>query len=418
MPDIKCPECGAVFSVDETSYASIVKQVRDKEFKKELNEQTERAVKLSIAEKDIRIASLCAEIDRFSDQKELAIRNAVDQERRAQREKELEIADLKSQLAQEKKNSQSEKEMALQIAKAENEKELAVLRGQLDAMEHSYALKEQKLIDERDQMLRVKEDELAQYKDMKARLSTKMIGESLEQHCETEFNKLRATAFPHALFEKDNNVVGGSKGDFIFRDYDKNGLEYISIMFEMKNQMDETATKHKNEDFFKKLDKDRNTKKCEYAVLVSLLEADSELYNTGIVDVSYRYPKMYVIRPQFFIPIISLLRNAAQNALEARQELALIRTQNMDVDRFNQQLMDFKQRFSRDYDLASRQFKTAIEEIDKTINHLEKVKENLIKSEDHLRLANNKAEDLTIKKLTKGNATMTAKFLDAGIAIE
>jgi len=253
---------------------------------------------------------------------------------------------------------------------------------------------------------------------MKTKLSTKMVGETLEQHCEIEFNRLRTTAFPLAYFEKDNDASGGSKGDYIFRDYDESGTEYISIMFEMKNEMDETATKHKNEDFLRKLDKDRADKKCEYAVLVSLLESDSEYYNAGIVDMSYRYPKMYVIRPQFFIPLISLLRNAAQSSLGYRQELALLRQQSLDVENFSAQLSDFKQRFAKNYELASRRFGEAIEEIDKTIAHLEKTKKALLSSEDNLRLANNKAEDLTIKKLVKNNPTMAERFVDAGIKIE
>ena len=418
MPDIKCPECGAIFSVDETSYASIVKQVRDKEFRKELNEQTEQAVKLNMVEKDQLIADLQAKIARFDDQKELAVRDAIAQERGTLLEKEQRIAELELRLTQDQEKAASEKAMAIRLAEAEKEKELTALRGQLNSIESQYALREKELLAERDTMLRVKEEELAQYKDMKARLSSKMVGETLEQHCEAEFNKVRALGFAGASFEKDNDASGGSKGDYIFRDFDENGLEYISIMFEMKNEMDETATKHKNEDFLKKLDKDRCAKKCEYAVLVSLLEPENEYYNTGIVDVSHRFEKMYVIRPQFFIPMITLLRNAARSSLSYRQELALARSQNIDVENFNNQLLDFKDRFSRDYRLASEQFKKAVTDIDKTIKYLEGIKKNLLSSENHLRLANDKAEDLTIKKLTKGNPTMTEKFLDAGIAIQ
>ena len=275
-----------------------------------------------------------------------------------------------------------------------------------------------KNIADRDRLLQIKDEEIAHYKEMKARLSTKMVGESLEQHCETEFNKVRALGFPLAQFEKDNDARHGSKGNFIFRDFDADGTEYISIMFEMKNEMEDTATKHRNEEFFKKLDRDRTEKGCEYAVLVSLLESDSEYYNAGIVDVSHRYEKMYVIRPQFFIPLISLLRNAARASLKYRQELATVRSQNIDVEAFNSQLKEFKDRFGRNYELASRRFGEAIDEIDKTILHLQKVKEDLVSSERNLRLANDKAEDLTIKRLTRGNPTMTEKFQEAGIKIE
>jgi len=306
----------------------------------------------------------------------------------------------------------------VQSVTAEKERELTELRAQLTTLKSEQALREADLIADRDRLLALKDEEIARYKDMKARLSTKMVGETLEQHCETEFNKVRAMGFPNALFEKDNDARSGSKGDFIFRDFDESGMEYISIMFEMKNEMDETATKHRNEDFFKKLDKDRREKNCEYAVLVSLLESDNEYYNTGIVDVSYRYEKMYVIRPQFFLPLISLLRNAARASLSYRQELAAMRNQNLDVERFSSQLVEFKDRFSRNYELASRQFGEAIAEIDKTIEHLEKTKKNLLASANNLRLANDKARDLTIKRLTRGNPTMTEKFLDAGIEIE
>jgi len=306
----------------------------------------------------------------------------------------------------------------VQLAEAAKDREIVSLTAKIEKMNSDFTLQQEQARSEQEIILRQKDEQIAFYKDMKTKLSTKMVGETLEQHCEIEFNRLRAAAFPLAYFEKDNDASGGSKGDFIFRDFDENGMEYISIMFEMKNEMDATATKHKNEDFFKKLDRDRNDKKCEYAVLVSLLESDSELYNAGIVDVSYRFPKMYVIRPQFFIPLISLLRNAAQNSLGYRQELALMRQQNLDVESFNTQLNDFKQRFAKNYELASRRFGEAIDEIDKTIAHLQKTKEALLSSENNLRLANNKAEDLTIKRLTKGNPTMTERFTDAGIKIE
>ena len=295
--------------------------------------------------------------------------------------------------------------------------EIAQLQAKVLTQKAEYELeiqKEKELAAKQVQML---QEQVEQARDMKLRLSTKMIGETLEQHCEMSFNQIRATAFPHAYFEKDNDASLGTKGDYIFRDFDIDGMEYISIMFEMKNEADETATKHKNEDFFKKLDKDRNEKNCEYAVLVSMLELDSEYYNTGIVDVSHRYPKMFVIRPQFFVQMISILRNAARNSLEAKRELAMVKNQNMDVERFNSQLSLFKDQFGRNYRLASERFLKAIDEIDKTIVHLQKIKENLVASENQLRLANNKAEDLTIKKLTRGNVTMQEKFTDAGIDI-
>lgn len=284
--------------------------------------------------------------------------------------------------------------------------------GQIETNEKNAQLKEQTLKESYEEKLKGKDEQIAYYKDFKAKQSTKMVGETLEQHCEIEFNKLRATGFQNAYFEKDNDAKSGSKGDFIFKEFSDDGTEFISIMFEMKNEMDETATKHKNEDFFKELDKDRNEKKCEYAVLVSLLEADNELYNTGIVDVSYRYPKMYVIRPQFFIPMITLLRNASLNALQYKQELAVIRNQNIDISHFEEDMNEFKDKFSRNYRLASEKFKKAIDEIDKTIDHLQKTKDALLSSENNLRLANNKAEELSIKKLTRNNPTMAAKFAE------
>lgn len=386
MQEIKCPNCGEVFQVDESSYDSIAKQVRDKEFSKEIEQrenyyakEKETAVKLAQVEKDAEIAQLQAKIDSLETEKRLAINEAV-----AAKEKEI--------------SSQKEK--------------IALLNGQIETNEKTAQLKEQTLKENYEEKLKGKDEQIAYYRDLKARQSTKMVGETLEQHCEIEFNKLRATGFQNAYFEKDNDAKTGSKGDFIFREFSDDGTEFVSIMFEMKNEMDETATKHKNEDFFKELDKDRNEKKCEYAVLVSLLEADNELYNTGIVDVSYKYPKMYVIRPQFFIPIITLLRNASLNALQYKQELAVIRNQNIDISHFEEDMNDFKDKFSRNYRLASEKFKKAIDEIDKTIDHLQKTKEALLSSENNLRLANNKAEELSIKRLTKNNPTMAVKFAE------
>ena len=418
MPDIVCPNCGTVFSVDDTTYASISKQVRDKEFDKELKAQKAAAVKLVEMEKDQVIASLQAQVDGFHTELALAIRRAVDEKQQELSNKDREIIGLRAKLDNQKQAADAEKEAAVHLAEAQKDKTLAELQGQLATMESEHARKEAELIADRDRLLQIKDEEIAHYKEMKARLSTKMVGESLEQHCETEFNKVRALGFPLAQFEKDNDARHGSKGDFIFRDFDADGTEYISIMFEMKNEMEDTATKHRNEEFFKKLDRDRTEKGCEYAVLVSLLESDSEYYNAGIVDVSHRYEKMYVIRPQFFIPLISLLRNAARASLKYRQELATVRSQNIDVEAFNSQLKEFKDRFGRNYELASRRFGEAIDEIDKTILHLQKVKEDLVSSERNLRLANDKAEDLTIKRLTRGNPTMTEKFQEAGIKIE
>lgn len=386
MQEIKCPNCGEVFQVDESSYDSIAKQVRDKEFSKEIEQrensyakEKEAAVKLAQAEKDTEIAQLKSKIDSLETEKRLAINEAV-----ATKDKEI--------------SKQKEK--------------IALLNGQIETNEKTAQLKEQTLKENYEEKLKGKDEQIAYYRDLKARQSTKMVGETLEQHCEIEFNKLRATGFQNAYFEKDNDAKTGSKGDFIFREFAEDGTEFISIMFEMKNEMDETATKHKNEDFFKELDKDRIEKKCEYAVLVSLLEADNELYNTGIVDVSYKYPKMYVIRPQFFIPMITLLRNASLNALQYKQELAVIRNQNIDISHFEEDMNDFKDKFSRNYRLASEKFKKAIDEIDKTIDHLQKTKEALLSSENNLRLANNKAEELSIKRLTKNNPTMAAKFAE------
>ena len=331
--------------------------------------------------------------------------------------KDARIAELEQQAAAQTSAFEAEKQLAVAEARAALERERDALAAQVDLVRAegeraAGALREEMAtkLRAKDELISYKDEEIARYKDMKARLSTKMVGESLEQHCEAEFNKLRATAFPRAYFEKDNDASDGTKGDFIFRECDEAGNEVVSIMFEMKNENDETATKHKNEDFFKKLDADRTKKGCEYAVLVTLLEPESELYNTGIVDVSYRYPKMYVIRPQFFIPLITLLRNAAMNALAYKQELAIVRQQNIDVTHFEEKLLKFQGGFSRNFELASRKFQTAIDEIDATIKHLQKVKDNLISSENNLRLANDKAQDLTIRKLTWGNKTMKEAF--------
>lgn len=373
MQEIKCPNCGEVFQVDETVYDKIVKQVRDREFDREL----ERREELLSSKNELEIEKLNAKLSAASIEKKLAVNQA---------------------------NSEKERELA--------EKDILIskLKGEIASKDSENKLKTQALKEQYEEKIKLKDEQIEYYRDFKAKQSTKMVGESLEQHCDYEFNKIRASAFPNAYFEKDNDARSGSKGDFIFRDMDENGTEFISIMFEMKNETDTTSTKKKNEDFFKELDKDRREKNCEYAVLVSLLEIDNELYNTGIVDVSYKYPKMYVVRPQFFIPIITLLRNAAMNSLEYRQELETIRHQNIDISNFEEKMNLFKEGFSRNYRLASDKFQTAIDEIDKSISHLQKIKDALISSENNLRLANDKAEDLTIKKLTRGNPTMKALF--------
>ena len=551
MNEIKCPKCGAVFTVDENSYADIVRQVRDEQFTHDLHEreaimhrEQEQALQLerseadkriqsiqaehdaqvaelkaaaagqladSLSERDAKIAELTAkltsaeqeralasdkaaaeareqasktsaELQRTIDQlqaqlkqqqdasaleqasarqelerdiaardaqiaelnaklaaaadaQSMAVQQAGSQAREEARaaehvareeyqrnlsDRDAQIAELKQQLAA----GSAERELAVtqavaasererDEARAELARELAVRDAEKQQMETAHSLELAQVRKNTEELLRYKDDEIERLKDMKVRLSTKMVGESLEQHCETEFNRLRMTAFPHAYFEKDNDASEGTKGDFIFRETDEGGNEIISIMFEMKNENDATATKHKNEDFFKKLDTDRTKKGCEYAILVSLLEPESELYNAGIVDVSYRYPKMYVIRPQFFIPIITLLRNAALNSLKYKQELAIVRQQNIDVTKFEEKLGKFQDGFSKNFELASRKFQTAIDEIDTTIKHLQKVKDNLISSENNLRLANDKAQGLTIRKLTWGNPTMKAKFDEA-----
>ena len=419
MQERKCPKCGEVFQVDESGYAAIVKQVRDREFEKEIRQREDAllsekdsavavAVTKAEADKDKIIADLRAKLNANSLEKQTAVEKLRSEMNKALADKQNEITRLNGELELGRANT----DIAVSKALADKEKEILQLRNELDLEQSKRELNEKTLNEAHHAELERKDEEIAYYKDFKARQSTKMIGESLEQHCLTEFNKLRATAFPNAYFEKDNDARSGSKGDFIFRDKAEDGTEFISIMFEMKNEMDETATKHKNEDFFKELDKDRREKNCEYAVLVSMLEADSELYNTGIVDVSYRFEKMYVIRPQFFIPMITLLRNAALNSLEYRQQLALVREQNIDITHFEEAMTDFKNGFSYNVDLASRKFNTAIDEIDKTITHLQKTKEALLSSDHNLQIANRKVDDLTIKKLTKNNPTMAAKFAE------
>ncbi|MDD2766446.1 MAG: DUF2130 domain-containing protein [Candidatus Moranbacteria bacterium] len=410
MNDIVCPHCKKTFKVDEAGFADILKQIRDHQFEEELNERSriaekekESAIKLAeatlqnalqgdLARKEAELVAVKAEKDRA-----LALLAS---------EKETELAEMKARMS----NAELEKKLAVTEAINSIEKERDELAGKLKSKETEKQLLTSSLKEKYEGDLKLKDETIERLKDMKLKLSTKMIGETLEQHCETEFNKLRATGFQHAYFEKDNDAKTGSKGDYIYREADEMGNEIISIMFEMKNEGDETATKHKNEDFFRELDKDRTEKKCEYAVLVTLLEAENELYNTGIVDVSHKYEKMYVVRPQFFIPIITLLRNASMNSLQYKAELALVRNQNIDITNFEENMNTFKEGFAKNYQLASSRFKVAIEEIDKTIDHLQKTKDALLSSENNLRLANNKAEDLTIKKLTRGNPTMASKF--------
>ena len=456
MQEIRCPKCGEVFQVDETGYDQIAQQVRDKEFEKELERrkselnakheqsleiirlQEEKEYNANIAQKDAeifskdqKISELQAKLNASETEKRLAISAALEKkneehsmatreytENLTQKETELfareqKIAELQAKL------DVSETAKKLAVAEALEKKneelsqkttEIADLKGELKNKETESRLNEKSLQEQYEEKLKLKDEQIEYYKDFKARQSTKMIGESLEQHCLTQFNAIRMTAFPNAYFEKDNNAKTGSKGDFIYRECGEDGTEFISIMFEMKNEADETATKHKNEDFFKELDKDRNEKGCEYAILVSLLEIDNELYNNGIVDVSYKYPKMYVIRPQFFIPMITLLRNAAKNSLQYRQKLQIVRNQQVDIRSFEENMNAFKEGFARNYRLASEKFSTAIDEIDKTIDHLQKTKAALLSSENNLRLANNKAEDLSIKKLTKNAPSVKAMF--------
>ncbi|WP_010202979.1 DUF2130 domain-containing protein [Salinibacterium sp. PAMC 21357] len=459
MHEITCPHCHKAFTIDEAGYADIVKQVRDSEFEGALHERLElaesakkaeielaearvaTALQAEAAKKDAAIQELTAKLNSGAVAQKLAVsealstvqgeRDALSNElEKAKREretaaelseakrlselhqataaKELEIHELKSKL----QASDSEQKLALSAAVGAVEKERDGLKGSLERVELEMKLVETSMKDKYETQIKDRDDAIERLRDMKARLSTKMVGETLEQHCETTFNQIRATAFPRAYFEKDNDARSGSKGDYIFKEADESGTEIVSIMFEMKNESDTTASKHKNEDFLKELDKDRTEKGCEYAVLVSLLEADNELFNSGIVDMSHRFPKMYVVRPQFFLPMITVLRNAALNSLKYKSELALVKAQSIDVTNFEEELDSFKTGFARNFDLASRKFQTAIDEIDKSIDHLQKTREALLGTNRNLRLANDKAQDVTIKKLTRGNPTMTKKFSD------
>jgi hypothetical protein len=408
MNEIICPKCNKAFKVDEAGYADILKQVRDHQFEEEL----EKRLKLAEIEKENAVKLAEANLKNVL-QENLTKKDMELSEKIAA--KVAEIADIKSKL----ENAELQKQLSVTEAVQKIEKERDDLTNQLKIKDTETQLLEKSLMERfsndlktMEDIIKMKDEEIAFRKDMKVKLSTKMLGETLEQHCETEFNRLRASAFKNAYFEKDNDSSSGSKGDFIYRDYDDNKIEFISIMFEMKNEGDETATKKKNEDFLAELNKDRDEKKCEYAVLVSMLESENELYNTGIVDMSHRFPKMYVIRPQFFIPIITLLRNAALNSLQFKAELALVRSQNVDITNFEAKMNNFKDSFSKNYELATRRFSEAIAGIDKTIKELEKTKAALLSSENNLRLANNKANELSIKKLTQDNPTMKARFDD------
>ena len=459
MHDIICPHCGKAFKIDEAGYADILKQVRDSDFEQQLHERLELAeqdkrnaielattkvaieLQAAAAAKDTHIQALKAQLDAGEVARKLAVAealSAVEKQRdalaneleQARRDQQATAERAAARLVNELQKTAASKDAEIQALKAQVsatavaqrlaitealsavEKERDELKSGLERAALEKQLAQQSLKDKYETQIKDRDDAIERLRDMKARLSTKMIGETLEQHCETEFNRIRATAFPRAYFEKDNDARSGSKGDYIFRDTDEAGTEIVSIMFEMKNEGDRTATKNRNEDFLKELDKDRVEKGCEYAVLVSLLEPDSELYNTGIVDVFHRYPKMYVVRPQFFLPIITLLRNAAMNSLKYKSELALFKAQNIDITNFEGELEGFKAAFAKNYDLASRRFQTAIEEIDKSIDHLQKTKEALLGTDRNLRLANDKAQDVTIKKLTRGNPTMAAKFAE------
>ncbi|MCI2041394.1 MAG: DUF2130 domain-containing protein [Bacilli bacterium] len=409
MNEIKCPNCGTVFKIDEKQYDSIVKQVRDSEFKNEIatrQEQYEKdknqAIKLAENELEKKLSTMLKE-------KDLEITKLNEELKSKKQLEDSLVENTKIKTANEYKEEIAKLNIKIKELENEKDKNISSLKSQLELDSKEYALKEKNIKDVYENKLKDKDEMIAYYKDMKARQSTKMIGESLEVHCNNEFNTLRPL-FPNAYFEKDNDARTGSKGDFIFRDYDDEKTEIVSIMFEMKNEADMTATKHKNEDFFKELDKDRKEKKCEYAVLVSLLEIDNDYYNTGIVDVSYRYPKMYVIRPQFFIPLITLIRGAALNALEYKKEMLVLQNQNIDISHFEENMNTFKSGFAKNYRIASEKFSKAIEEIDKTIDHLQKTKDALISSDRNLRLANNKAEELTIKRLTKNSPTMAKLF--------
>ena len=422
MNEIKCPKCGTVFQINETDYENVVKQIRDKEFEKELLKRTEQhnlekenAVKLVeanlsknyqeiLAKKELEITTLSSEVKI----KEEQVQNKLEKEFQEQlNAKIIEITELKNEL----KQKDTEKELAIKDTIAEKDKKIYELSNELEFSKTEYLTKEKVLKDNFEEKIKSKDEQIAYYKDFKARQSTKMVGESLEVHCSNEFNKLRPL-FANSYFEKDNDVRTGSKGDFIFRDFDDEGTEIVSIMFEMKNENDTTATKHKNEDFLKELDKDRKEKNCEYAVLVSLLEIDNDYYNEGIVDVSHKYDKMYIIRPQFFITLITLIRGMALKSLEYKKELLIVQNQNIDIANFEENMNNFKESFGRNYRLARDKFKKAIEEIDKTIDHLLKTKEALLSSDNNLRIANNKAEDLTIKKLTNNCPTIKAQFAE------
>lgn len=417
MNDIICPHCNKAFKVDESGFADILRQVRNHEFEKEISQRLALAEKekqsaVQLAEANLKTNLQSALLKKDQEILELSAKNErtlIEQ----LGQKDQEMAQLRANLEQAelaKKLLVSESIKDIEKERDELKAEALLKEKETELLKKSMEEDLQKALKAQEAIIKLKDEEIALRKDMKVKLSTKMIGETLEQHCETEFNKLRAMAFPRAYFEKDNDAKSGSKGDFIYREEDEAGNEVISIMFEMKNEGDETATKKKNEDFFKELDKDRSEKKCEYAVLVTLLEAESELYNSGIVDVSYKYPKMYVVRPQFFIPIITLLRNAALNSMQYKAELALMRNQNLDITKFEEKMNSFKEGFARNYNLASKKFTEAIKQIDESIKHLEATKQALLSSENNLRLANDKADDLTIKKLTHGNPTMKAKF--------
>jgi len=420
MNKIKCPHCGTVFQIDEQDYENVAKQIRDHEFEKEISLRTEQhqkdkesAVALAEAKmektyrdllnsKEIEIEKLQIELENKEEQTKNKVEKQLNEELN---KKSLEISELKNKIA----IRESENALALKTALDDKEREIAELHNKIELGKNEYQIKEKNLKETYEEKIADKEEQIAYYRDLKARQSTKMVGESLEVHCSNEFNKLRPL-FANAYFEKDNDIKSGSKGDFIFRDFDEDHSEIVSIMFEMKNEQDRTATKHKNEDFFKELDKDRREKKCEYAVLVSLLEIDNDYYNNGIVDVSYKYDKMYVIRPQFFIPLITLIRGLAMNSLRYKKELEIVQNQNLDISNFEDNMNKFKEAFGTNYRRASEKFKKAIEEIDKTIDHLQKTKDALLSSDNNLRLANNKAEDLTIKKLTKNCPTMASMF--------
>lgn len=459
MNEIICPHCHKAFKVDEAGYADLLKQVRDKDFEKQLHErlalaEADKRTAIELAEarvtaqlqqvavgKDASIQELTVRLEAFEIERKLAVQEATSAIERERDQLKHALAQAEQDKLTAAQLAEAKKLQELQASAASKEAEIQALRARLESIEMAKTLAvtkaigavekqrdalqsaleraalekelaEKSLKEKYETQIKDRDDAIERLRDMKAKLSTKMVGETLEQHCEIEFNRLRATAFQRAYFEKDNDARSGSKGDFIFRDSDEAGTEIVSIMFEMKNESDRTVTKNRNEDFLKELDKDRNEKGCEYAVMVSLLEPDNELYNSGIVDVSHRYPKMYVVRPQFFIPIITLLRNAAMNSLTYKTELALVKAQNIDITNFETQLETFKTGFARNYDLASRSFQKAIEEIDKSIDHLQKTKDALMGTDRNLRLANDKAQDVTIKKLTKGNPTMASKFAD------